>query len=68
MGTRNSIPASTHKQQNNCIATSLHLPFQAIAHIMNLDFRYQEEKVSGKRQQNNNNDDNNSRRYTEKYY
>jgi hypothetical protein len=31
--------ACAHKQQNNRTTTSLRLPFQACAHIMDLDFR-----------------------------
>ena len=37
-GTRVNIPACAHERQNNCTATSFRLPFQASAHIMDLDF------------------------------
>jgi len=37
-GTRVDIPACAHERQNNCTATSFRLPFQATAHIMDLDF------------------------------
>jgi len=39
MQTRNNIPACAHKQHNNRMATSLRLPFQASAYIMDLDFK-----------------------------
>jgi len=38
-GTRKNIPACAHERQNNRTATSLCLPFQASAHIMDLDFK-----------------------------
>jgi hypothetical protein len=38
-GTRSNIPACVHERQNNFTATSLRLPFQAIAHIMDLDLK-----------------------------
>jgi hypothetical protein len=31
-------PACAHERQHNYTATGLHLPFQASAHIMDLDF------------------------------
>jgi len=37
--TRMNIPACAHERQNNRTATSLRLPFQASAHIMDLDFK-----------------------------
>ena len=38
-GTRKNIPTCAHQRQNNRMATSLHLPFQASANVMDLDFR-----------------------------
>jgi hypothetical protein len=38
-GTRKNIPACAHEQQNNRMATILHLPFQASANLMDLDFK-----------------------------
>jgi hypothetical protein len=38
-GTRKNIPACAHERQNNRTATSLRLPFQASAHIMDLGFK-----------------------------
>jgi hypothetical protein len=38
-GTQKNIPACAHERQNNRTATSLRLPFQASAHIMDLDFK-----------------------------
>jgi hypothetical protein len=37
-GTRKNISACAHERQNNRTATSLRLPFQASANIMDLDF------------------------------
>ena len=37
--TRKNIPAWAHERQNNCTVTSLRLPFQASAQIMDLDFK-----------------------------
>jgi hypothetical protein len=36
-GTRKSIPACAHERQKNSTATSLRLPFQASANIVDLD-------------------------------
>ena len=38
-GTRRNMPACVHERLNNRTATSLRLPFQAIAHIMDRDFK-----------------------------
>jgi len=38
-GTRKNIPSCAHERQNNRPATSLRLPFQANAHIMEQDFK-----------------------------
>ena len=38
-GTRVNIPACAYERRNNRTATSLRLPFQANAHIMDLDFK-----------------------------
>jgi len=38
-GTRKNIPACARKRQNDRATTSFRLPFEATAHIMNLDFR-----------------------------
>jgi hypothetical protein len=38
-GTHKNIPACAYKRQNNRTATSLRQPFQASAHIMDLDFK-----------------------------
>jgi hypothetical protein len=35
--TQKNIPACAHERQNSRTATSIRLPFQAIAQIMNLD-------------------------------
>jgi hypothetical protein len=37
-GTQKNIPACAHERQNNRTATSLRLPFQATANVMDLDF------------------------------
>ena len=38
-GTQVNTPACAHERQNSCTATSYRLPFQASAHIMDLDFK-----------------------------
>jgi len=38
-GTRKNTPACAHERQNNRTATSLRLPFQATANVMDLDFK-----------------------------
>jgi len=38
-GTRKNIPACAHEQQNNRTATSLRLPFEASANVMDLDYK-----------------------------
>jgi len=38
-GTRKNIPACAHERQNNSTATSLRLPFQVNANVMDLDFK-----------------------------
>ena len=38
-GTRKNIPTCAHERQNNRTATSIRLPYQASAHIMDLDFK-----------------------------
>ena len=38
-GTRKNIPACAHERQNNRTAASIRLPYQASAHIMDLDFK-----------------------------
>jgi len=38
-GTRKNIPACAHERQNNGTAASIRLPYQASAHIMDLDFK-----------------------------
>jgi hypothetical protein len=38
-GTQKNIRACAHKRQNNRTATSLRLPFQASAHIIDSDFK-----------------------------
>ena len=38
-GTRTNIPACAHERRNNRTATSIRLPYQASAHIMDLDFK-----------------------------
>jgi len=38
-GTRKNIPAFAHERQNNRTATSLRLPFQASANVMDLDLK-----------------------------
>jgi hypothetical protein len=37
--TRQNVPAGADERQNNRTATSLRLPFQASAHVMDLDFK-----------------------------
>jgi hypothetical protein len=37
--TQKNIPACAHERQNNRMSTSLRLPFQESAHIMDLDFK-----------------------------
>ena len=38
-GTRKNVPACALERQNNRTAASVRLPFQASAHIMDLDFK-----------------------------
>jgi hypothetical protein len=38
-GTRKKTPSCAHERQNNLPATSLRLPFQANAHVMDQDFK-----------------------------
>ena len=45
-GTRNNIPACAHERQNNRTAASIRLPYQASAHIMDLDFKIFERLIT----------------------
>ena len=38
-GTRRNIPACAHERRNNRTATSIRLPYQGSAHIMDIDFK-----------------------------
>ena len=44
-GTLKNVPACTHEQLNNRMATSLRLLFQASAHIMDVDFIFDSERL-----------------------